>query len=327
MPACGLIITTRRAGCHHESPESTRERPRAPTFAETGLRPVGAHGLRPVALTVPPYAIERVEVLLIVSAARSYYQVDSINSSPCPNSFAGQDGTCSTVMPGMGELTESSERCAAADLESVLERPENQCCAGAIERFIRDKYVRLKYVPRILPVPPCDLVAEGRNADVYRRYAKHALSIVHTQRNPNPCEATAIAKPPARIPGPKPAGCSRRKKRLVQRFWDLCRTRNARVDLTEIDVLQNMSPSASCEVIKRWTLLIQNGNQRYPLYGLWLRQSQANSVIALARSLGHHEWLERHDRMCPSSKEEGIITEHAALDGLTWSEVKSLSMN
>lgn len=71
MPACGLIITTRRAGCHHESPESTRERPRAPTFAETGLRPVGAHGLRPVALTVPPYAIERVEVLLIVSAARS----------------------------------------------------------------------------------------------------------------------------------------------------------------------------------------------------------------------------------------------------------------
>ncbi|KAF4649482.1 hypothetical protein FOL47_002052, partial [Perkinsus chesapeaki] len=104
-----------------------------------------------------------------------------------------------------------------------------------------------------------------------------------------------------RLGGPRPKGRARMKKRLLQRFQNICHENNADVDATELDVLRALTPAASCEVLERWVSLIEKGVQRHPPYGLFVREQGRKAAASAARAINRGSWFTERGRMCQSS--------------------------
>ncbi|KAF4654448.1 pre-mRNA-splicing factor cwc22 [Perkinsus olseni] len=75
------------------------------------------------------------------------------------------------------------------NLPKDFKRPTLQDGVPAVERFIRAKYERLEYIPKGHPPPPCELVLQGRDADVYgsdNAAAKHGPKASKAEQVPKP---------------------------------------------------------------------------------------------------------------------------------------------
>ncbi|KAF4745756.1 hypothetical protein FOZ63_030637 [Perkinsus olseni] len=75
------------------------------------------------------------------------------------------------------------------NLPKDFKRPTLQDGVPAVERFIRAKYERLEYIPKGHPPPPCELVLQGRDADVYgsdSSASKHGPKASKAEQVPKP---------------------------------------------------------------------------------------------------------------------------------------------
>ncbi|EEQ97109.1 homeobox-containing protein, putative, partial [Perkinsus marinus ATCC 50983] len=77
------------------------------------------------------------------------------------------------------------------NLPKDFKRPTVQDGVAAVERFIRAKYERLEYVPKGNPPPPCELVLQGRDADVYNTTSsKHGPKADRAEQVPKPSRSS-----------------------------------------------------------------------------------------------------------------------------------------
>ncbi|KAF4664453.1 hypothetical protein FOL47_005114 [Perkinsus chesapeaki] len=87
------------------------------------------------------------------------------------------------------------------NLPKDFKRPTLQDGVPAVERFIRAKYERLEFIPKGNPPPPCELVLQGRDADVYGTKASASVASSETpdsnsiKHGPKAGKAEQVPKP------------------------------------------------------------------------------------------------------------------------------------
>ncbi|KAF4747879.1 hypothetical protein FOZ63_002172 [Perkinsus olseni] len=100
------------------------------------------------------------------------------------------------------------------NLPPCFSRPSPSQGTPALERFIRSKYVHLKFIPAGQPMPPCDLVSAGESPALHYRRAKTP------SLPPSPVQHVSSSACEAELPkakhrcGPKPKARAPEKKRL-----------------------------------------------------------------------------------------------------------------